>query len=124
VTLALVVGLFGAVGTVLRYLADGAVGDRVGGPFPWGTLSVNVAGSLVLGLLIGLTWYHGLAEHWRIALGTGLCGGFTTWSTASWETVRLAEEGLWHHAVSYALGGLALALGAGAAGIALASLHP
>ncbi len=120
-TLALAVGLFGALGAVLRYLADGAVADRVGGPFPWGTLSVNVAGSLVLGLLIGLTWYHGLAAHWRVVLGTGLCGGLTTWSSASWETVRLAEEGLWRHAVTYALGGLAAALCAGAAGIALAA---
>ena len=120
-TLALAVAFGGALGAVLRYLADGAVGDRVGGPFPWGTLSVNVAGSLLLGFLIGLTWYHGLPEHWRLVLGTGFCGGLTTWSSASWETVRLAEEGLWRHAATYALGGLALALFAGAAGLALAA---
>ena len=117
--LAAVVGVAGAAGAVLRYLADGAVEDRISGPLPWGTLVVNLSGSFVLGLLTGLTWYHGLAGHDRAVLGVGFCGGFTTWSTASWESVRLAESGLVRQALVFTFGGLLAALAAAAAGVAL-----
>lgn len=112
----------GGVGAVLRYLADGAVQDRTSGPFPWGTLTVNLAGSFVLGLLTGLAWHHGLPGPWKAALGTGFCGGLTTWSTASWESVRLVEDRLFKEALGYTLGGLTLAIAAAIAGIALATL--
>lgn len=118
---AVVVGLAGGAGATLRYLVDGAVEDRVSGPMPWGTFTVNLAGSFVLGLLTGMFWYHGLADHARIVLGVGFCGGLTTWSTASWEAVRLLEGGLVRQAVVFTLGGLAAALLAAAAGIALAA---
>jgi CrcB protein len=121
VTLALAVALAGGLGAVLRYLADGAVQDRVSGPFPYGTMAINVAGSLVLGLLVGLAWYHGLPAHWKAVLGVGFCGGLTTWSTASWESVRLAESGLFRHALVYTLGAMAAAVAAAAAGIVLAA---
>jgi fluoride exporter len=122
VIVAVVVGLAGAVGAVLRYLADGAVEDRISGPFPWGTMAVNVSCSLVLGVLTGLAWYHGLAGDDRAVLGVGFCGGFTTWSTASWESVRLAESGLVRQAVTFTLGGLLAALCAAALGIAVAAV--
>ena len=121
VILAVVVGLAGGAGAVVRYLADGAVEDRVSGPLPWGTLAVNVTGSLILGLLTGLLWYHGLAARDRSVLGVGFCGGLTTWSTASWESVRLAEGGLIRQAVVFTLGGLLAALVAASVGIALAA---
>lgn len=121
-TVALLVGLAGGAGAVLRYLVDGVVEERVSGPVPWGTLTVNVTGSLVLGLLTGLLWYHGLSDHARVVLGVGFCGGLTTWSTASWESVRLVEEGMIARAVAFTLGGLAAALAAAAAGIALAAI--
>src|SRR5207237_7875961 len=89
VTLAIVVGLAGAAGAVARYLLDGAVQDRTAGPFPFGTLTVNVVGSLVLGVLAGLALDHTGSSAVRTVLGAGFCGGLTTWSTASWETVRL-----------------------------------
>lgn len=120
--LALVVAVGGGTGALLRYLADGAVQDRVSGPFPWGTTAVNLTGSFVLGLLTGLAWYHGLGSSASSVLGTGLCGGFTTWSTASWESVRLLEAGLYRHAAIYTLGGLAAGCAVAAAGIGLASL--
>jgi CrcB protein len=120
--LAVVVGVAGALGAVLRYLADGAVEDRVSGAFPWGTLSVNVSGSFVLGLITALVWYHGLAGQDRTALGVGFCGGFTTWSTASWESVRLAESGLVRQALAFTFGGLAAALAAATAGVALGAV--
>lgn len=121
-TLALVAAAAGGAGAVLRYLADGAVQDRTAGPFPWGTLVVNVTGSFLLGVLTGLAWHHGLPPAWDAVLGTGFCGGLTTWSTASWESVRLVEDRLFKEAFAYTLGGLVAALAAAVAGIALATL--
>lgn len=120
--LALVVGVAGGVGAVLRYLTDGAVQDRVSGPMPYGTLTVNVAGSLLLGFLTGMGIYHSLSGDARAVLGAGLCGGLTTWSTASWESVRLVEDGCYRTAFVYTLGGLAAAVLAAGAGMALAAL--
>lgn len=120
--LAIVAAAAGGAGAVLRYLADGAVQDRTSGALPWGTLAVNVAGSFALGILAGLVWHHGLTGPWKAALGTGLCGGFTTWSTASWESVRLVEDRLFKEAFAYTLGGMAVAVSAAIAGIALATL--
>jgi CrcB protein len=126
VILAVVVGVAGGIGAVTRYLVDGAVQDRTAGPFPHGTLVVNVTGSLVLGVLAGMAvyhgWDHGFSEHVREVAGVGFCGGLTTWSTASWETVRLAEGRLYRQATAYTFGGLALAIVAAAFGMALASL--
>ena len=119
--LLLAVGLAGAVGSVLRYLVDGAVQDRVSGPFPCGTLTINLAGSFILGLLTGLLWYHGLSGHVKEVLGVGFCGGLTTWSTASWESVRLVEDGFFRQAFVYTLGGLAGALVLAVGGVALAA---
>jgi fluoride exporter len=115
--LALAVGLAGSLGSVGRYLIDGFVADRTSGPFPFGTLVVNVIGSFVLGALTGVFWYHGLAGSWRSIVGIGFCGGLTTWSAVSWETVRLAETGLPAQAALNVAGGLGLSLVAGAAGI-------
>lgn len=86
-----------AVGAPLRYLTDRAVQARLGTAFPWGTLTVNVAGSLVLGLLAGATLDAGGstagASDLRLLIGTGFCGALTTYSTLSYETVRLAGQG-------------------------------
>ncbi len=117
--LALVASLAGSVGAVARYLADGAVQDRTSGVFPAGTLVVNVAGSLVLGIVTGLTWYHGFGSSGRALVGTGFCGAFTTWSTVSWETVRLTEQGSYGAAAVTAFGGLATSLAAAGLGIVL-----
>jgi fluoride exporter len=122
VILAIAVGLAGGIGSVLRYLVDGAIQDRVSGAFPCGTLTINVAGSLVLGILTGLLWYHGVTDRWHDVVGVGFCGGLTTWSTASWETVRLVDGRLYRLAFVYTLGGLALAIAAAIAGIALVAL--
>jgi CrcB protein len=121
-TLALVVAAAGGFGALLRYVADGAVQARLAGPFPWGTTAVNVSGSLILGLLTGLAWYHGLGSSTSSVLGTGFCGGLTTWSTASFETLRLLQTGRRRLAAGYLLGGLVVGCAAGVAGIALAAL--
>ncbi len=119
--LALVVAGAGGVGAVTRFLADGAVQDRTSGPFPYGTFLVNASGSFVLGLIAGAVWYHGASARLDAVVGPGFCGGLTTWSTASWESVRLAESGHLRHATVFTLGGLATALVTAIAGIALAA---
>jgi CrcB protein len=116
------VALAGAAGAPARYLVDSLVTARRDGAFPLGTFVVNVSGSLLLGFLTGLVMYHGLAPRVRVVLGTGLIGAYTTFSTFSYETLTLFEEGeprsgFANVAFSLVVGGVA-----GAAGLALAAL--
>jgi CrcB protein len=112
----------GAVGAPARYLLDDAISSRTQGVFPWGTLAINVSGSFLLGLLTGLALFHGLPATPRLILGTGFCGAYTTFSTFTYETVRLAEEGAVNEAVRNALASLVLGAAAAAAGLAAAAL--
>lgn len=88
----LALAVAGGVGAAVRLVLDGLIRARLGGRLPWGTLTINVTGSLALGLLTGLAHPGGLPEAWEIVLGTGFLGGYTTFSTASIETVRLLQE--------------------------------
>jgi CrcB protein len=112
----------GAVGAPVRYLVDGAIADRTGGAFPWGTFVVNITGSLLLGFLTGLALYHGFPATPKVVLGTGFCGAYTTFSTHTFETVRLLEDGALRDAARNALGTLAAGTAAAALGLALAAL--
>ncbi len=114
------IGLAGAAGAVSRYQVERLAGRWFDDPFPFGTLIVNLGGSLVLGLLIGLSWYHGLGGSLATVVGVGGCGGLTTWSTASWETVRLFADGMPGRAMLIGLGSLLAACLAAACGIAAA----
>jgi CrcB protein len=109
----------GAAGALLRYLVDGLIGDRTDSELPWGILAVNVSGSFVLGLVIGLALHHGLGRTPRIVIGTGFCGAFTTFSTFAYETVRLMETGRQREALANVALSLALGLAAAAAGLGL-----
>jgi fluoride exporter len=122
VGLVLLVALAGGVGAVLRALLIHHIGIRRPDPLPVGTMVVNASGSLLLGVLTGLSLYHGVGSHLLAVAGTGLCGGYTTWSTASWETVHLLHQGHRSQAVVYTFGGLIVCLGGAAAGIALTAL--
>jgi CrcB protein len=122
VIVALVVGGAGSVGAVARFLTDGAVQDRGRGPFPFGTLTVNCVGSFILGVVTGLAWYHGLGGRAHAVVGVGFCGAFTTWSSVTWETLRLAEDGFGRQALLSVFGGVATALACAAAGIVAAAL--
>jgi CrcB protein len=91
----LVVAVAGGTGAVLRFVVDGAIRRRSTADFPLGTMIINVSGSLVLGLLTGLVLSQLLPPEWHLVVGTGLMGGYTTFSTASVDTVRLLEERRW-----------------------------
>jgi CrcB protein len=120
----LVVFLGGALGAPARYLTDRAVQARLtgrGGTFPWGTFTVNVSGSLILGCLSAAGAVHGLPADVGLLLGTGFCGGLTTFSTFSYETVKLLERGALTAAGLNALGSLAAGLAAAALGYTLVS---
>ena len=120
--LALVVSLAAALGAGGRYTFDIVIQRWHSSGLPWGTFVINMTGSLALGLVTGLALHHGLGDHTAIVLGTGLLGGYTTWSTFSWETFALAEQGRMSAAAANAFGGLAIGLLAAAAGLGLALL--
>jgi CrcB protein len=90
--------------------------------FPWGTFVINVSGSLLLGLVLGLAAHRGLPAVPTAVLGTGFLGGYTTWSTYLWESLALVEAGAWVPAALNLLGSLAVGLLAAAAGLGLAQL--
>jgi fluoride exporter len=120
--LVLLVAAAGGVGAVLRALLIHHIGLFRPDPLPVGTLVVNASGSLVLGVLTGLSIYHGLGSHVLAVAGVGLCGGYTTWSTASWETIHLRHTGHRLEAVVYTAGSLVVCIAAAAAGVGIAGL--
>lgn len=114
--------LAGGVGAACRLMLDGLVKGRVRTSYPLGTTIINVTGSFLLGLVTGLALSHALPQEWRLILGTGFLGGYTTFSTASFETVRLAQEGRWRAALVNAFGMLAGAVLAAALGLWLGGM--
>ncbi|MFF9571260.1 fluoride efflux transporter CrcB [Streptomyces sp. NPDC014685] len=109
-----------SVGAPLRYLTDRAVQSRHDSVFPWGTFAVNVSGSLILGLLTGAVAAGAASSHVQLLIGTGLCGALTTYSTFSYETLRLVEEGARFYAVANVLASVVAGLGAVFVGVSLA----
>ncbi|EMF58026.1 fluoride efflux transporter CrcB [Streptomyces bottropensis] len=110
----------GMIGAPLRYLTDRAVQARHATAFPWGTFAVNVIGSLVLGTLTGAAAAGAADSHLRLLLGTGLCGALTTYSTFSYETLRLAQDGARPLAVANVVASVTAGLGAVFVGLAVA----
>jgi CrcB protein len=108
------------VGAPLRYLTDRTVQAKHDTVFPWGTLTVNVVGSLVLGLVTGAVAAGAASSQLQLLLGTGLCGALTTYSTFSYETLRLAQEGARFFAAANVVAGVVAGLGAAFMGVALA----
>jgi CrcB protein len=89
----LYVGIGGALGSIARYLAIKGIDEKIQSQFPYGTLTVNLLGSLILGFIFGLTMSRSRgAEEIRLFIGTGICGGFTTFSTFALENFMLIHE--------------------------------
>jgi CrcB protein len=102
-----------AIGGVLRFLCSGLIAERIGEVFPWGTLAVNVAGSFVIGFFFTLTGPDGrllVGAPARQFVMIGLCGGFTTFSSFSLQTLNLARDGDWLRASTNIVGSVVLCL--------------
>ena len=108
------------LGAPVRYLTDRAVQARHDSVFPWGTLAVNVVGSFILGLVVAGAAAHGVSTHVLALVGTGFCGALTTYSTFSYETVRLAQERARFYAVANVGASVVAGLGAAFVGAAVA----
>lgn len=122
-TAALLVGAFGVAGALLRFAVDSWFAHRPGPHphWPWATLTVNVVGSLIIGLSLGTTPRLGLGPEWQAALASGLAGGLTTFSSWTTATIRLVSEGRYRAAALNVAANLAAGLAAAALGIALAA---
>ena len=108
--------LAGGLGAVCRLLLDGLIQDRASGRFPWGTITINLTGSFALGCAMGWAGGELVPGGIAVVVGTGFLGGYTTFSTASRETVRRARQGRGVASVAHGLGVLAvLAAGCGLA---------
>ncbi|MGW0769956.1 fluoride efflux transporter CrcB [Streptomyces sp. NPDC002676] len=116
----LLVVLGAVVGAPLRYLTDRAVQARHDSVFPWGTFAVNITGCLILGTLTGAVSAGAAGPHLQLLLGTGLCGALTTYSTFSYETLRLTEAGAGLYAALNVVASVVAGLAAAFAGVSLA----
>ncbi|WP_204162008.1 fluoride efflux transporter FluC [Rathayibacter sp. VKM Ac-2803] len=113
------VALAGGVGAAARLVVDGVARSLIPVRWPVGTAIINVAGSLLLGVVTGLALSGAVGAEWRAVLGTGLLGGFTTFSTASVDAARMLLEGRWAAGLGYGLGMWAAALVAAVLGLAM-----
>jgi CrcB protein len=118
----LLVVLAAGLGAVARYAIDQVIEHRTRGSFPFGTVAVNLSGSLLLGVVTGLSLHHGLPERPMLILGAGFAGGFTTFSTWAWESLVLGGVGAWRDALLNAIGSFAAGLAVAALGLGLALL--
>lgn len=117
--IALAVALGAVIGAPSRYLIDRAVQSRHERAFPFGTLTVNLLASLILGLVTGAAGH--ISAEWSAVIGTGFCGALSTYSTFSYETMRLGRDGLFRTSVGYLVTSVAAGLGVAALGWWIAS---
>jgi CrcB protein len=109
----LLIALGGALGSVGRFALSGLVANQFGGTFPWGTFVVNVTGSFAIGFFFTLTEPGGrlfAGGNARQFFMTGICGGYTTFSSFSLQTLSLAREGEWFHAGANTVGSVVACL--------------
>ena len=119
VAIAVLIG--GAIGSLIRLLVGVAIQQKVGLAFPLGTLVINITGSVLLGFIMRFVLdTTAVTPVMRAFLTTGLCGGYTTFSTFSFETVDLVRQGLYARAGVYVTSSVVLGLGGAFAGFALA----
>jgi len=119
------VAIGGALGSVARFGLDGLISARVGATFPWGTLTINVTGSFLIGLFAAYADPDGramISPGVRQFLMIGICGGYTTFSSFSLQTLRLAQDREWLYAGGYILLSVVLCLAAVWLGYVLGSM--
>jgi fluoride exporter len=117
----LVIGLGGAIGSISRYLVQVLITRHFPGSFPAGTFLVNITGCFIIGLLFGLAARHpSLTVEWRLFLITGICGGYTTFSSFSYESIMLIRQGNYLYFLLYVLSSVVLGLLATVGGSMLA----
>ncbi len=109
----LTIALGGAIGSVLRYWFSGLIARVWGETFPWGTIIVNITGCFIIGLFFTVTGSEGrmlVTPIWRQFFMIGICGGYTTFSSFSLQTLNLANDGQWFRAGANILLSVALCL--------------
>lgn len=116
-----VLALAGGVGAVARFGIDSLIRAHTEGPVPLGTVVINLSGSLALGMVTGVVGAHAVPEAWQLVLGVGFLGGYTTFSTASVETVELCRRGYWRLALVTGVGVLLGGTGLAALGLLIGS---
>jgi len=116
------VGVSGALGAVSRYLLGRFIAERVISQFPLGTLIINVTGAFLIGVLFALVGHKIISTGQQTILATGFLGGYTTFSTMSWEGVQIARSGNTVNSMLYLGGSLVLGLACAAAGLVLGGL--
>lgn len=116
----LLIGFGGAVGSICRYLMSIYVSKYITITFPMGTFLVNISGCFLIGLLYGIaSRYAWLNLEWRLFLITGICGGYTTFSSFSWESISLIRQGDYAYFFAYVLGSVILGLLATVGGLSI-----
>ncbi len=121
--IAILISLFGGVGASTRFIADGLLRSILGRRFPWATMIINVIGSLILGIVVGAVVAHPRMKNIELVIGTGFCGGFTTFSTATFESIRLLQEKRYVSFWLQFLGNFLLCLAAAGLGVWLGSFR-
>jgi CrcB protein len=116
----LLVGLGGSLGSIARYVAVKTLDSRLNSGFPWGTMSVNIIGSFIIGFVYAaILRKTGGSENWGLFLGAGFCGGFTTFSAFAYENISLLDQRMIVSSILYITASIVLGLLAVAAGMAL-----
>lgn len=95
------VGIGGAIGSILRYLASAGIQNKFLSAFPYGTMLVNISGCFLIGVVYAIAVRNNMSPEWRLLLATGICGGYTTFSTFSYESMSLLRDGEILNATAY-----------------------
>jgi fluoride exporter len=106
----LLVGLGGSLGSMLRYISARTIDTRINSSFPYGTLTVNLVGSLIIGVVYAITIRKTGSDNWRVFLGAGFCGGFTTFSAFAVENLNMINQRMFSSSLVYIIGSILLGI--------------